>query len=232
MNDESLSISLEGSIMYEEINKKTFCSHVVVRHVGSQIQATAYLCTNCDMATESSTNTQTSVHKYFNRSIHTPPHMSCYLVKSEGPDRIGGQLHCVQQSDLDEAVGLCAPCRPVLITLHLHGEEGRRCERCRAVCICLYTFLWRKRERESWLGVRVLVYRRQKKGGECWSRSVRELFLQIQTVMFGKNVHIATTQHVKSGFNKCVEWRVTERETGWREREICFLGWDPAYVEL
>lgn len=55
--------------------------------------------------------------------------MPCYLVESEGPDGIGCQLHCVQQSDLDEAVGLGAARRPVLVALHLRGRkrgEGRR----------------------------------------------------------------------------------------------------------
>lgn len=47
-----------------------------------------------------------------------------YLVKSEGPDRVGGQLHCVKQSDLDQAVGLCATCWPVLIALHLKWKRG------------------------------------------------------------------------------------------------------------
>lgn len=53
--------------------------------------------------------------------------MPCYLVESEGPDGIGCQFHCVQQSDLDEAVGLGAARRPVLVALHLRGEdEGGR----------------------------------------------------------------------------------------------------------
>lgn len=47
-----------------------------------------------------------------------------YLVKSEGPDRVGGQLHRVKQSDLDQAVGLCATCWPVLIALHLKWKRG------------------------------------------------------------------------------------------------------------
>lgn len=102
--------------------------HEVSRHVGKQIKAAAYSSTNCDMASESSVNTQTSTQKYFSRSIHarnhySPLHMPCYLVKSEGPDRVGGQLHCIQQSDLDETVGLCAPCWPVLIALHLQGRR-------------------------------------------------------------------------------------------------------------
>lgn len=49
--------------------------------------------------------------------------MFLYLVKSKGPDRVGGQLHRVQQSDLDEAVGLCATCWPVLVTLHLQVKR-------------------------------------------------------------------------------------------------------------
>lgn len=52
--------------------------------------------------------------------------MPCYLVESEGPDGIGCQLHCVQQSDLDEAVGLGAARRPVLVALHLRGGSGGR----------------------------------------------------------------------------------------------------------
>lgn len=50
--------------------------------------------------------------------------MPCYLVESEGPDGIGCQFHCVQQSDLDEAVGLCAARGPVLVALYLRGTKG------------------------------------------------------------------------------------------------------------
>lgn len=46
-----------------------------------------------------------------------------YLVKSKRSDRVGGQLHCVQQSDLDETVRLRATRGPVLITLHLHRRK-------------------------------------------------------------------------------------------------------------
>lgn len=55
-------------------------------------------------------------------TAHRTP--ACYLVKGEGPDGVGGQLHRVQQSDLDQAVGLCAAGRPVLIALHLRGGEA------------------------------------------------------------------------------------------------------------
>ena len=83
--------------------------------------------------------------------------MACYLVKSEGPDRVGGQLHCVQQSDLNEAVGLCAPGWPVLIALHLEDKkvEAVRCA-------------------EKFRDVRVLAAcARGKKGeGACWCKSV------------------------------------------------------------
>lgn len=46
-----------------------------------------------------------------------------HLVKSKGSDGVGGQLHCVQQSDLDETVRLGAARGPVLITLDLQRRE-------------------------------------------------------------------------------------------------------------
>lgn len=69
-----------------------------------------------------------NTHHHTHHTVPRPStalHMSCYLIEGEGPDRVGGQLHCVQQSDLDQAVGLCAPRRPVLITLHLQEEEEK-----------------------------------------------------------------------------------------------------------
>lgn len=44
-----------------------------------------------------------------------------YLVQGKGANAEGGQLHCVQQGDLDHPVRLCAATRPVLVTLYLHG---------------------------------------------------------------------------------------------------------------
>lgn len=98
----------------------------------------------------------THKHEYFKSTIHTryhdsPLHTSCYLVKSKGPDGVGSQLHCVQQSDLDEAKSLCAPCRPVLITLDLQRREDAVRDVKRFICKCLYMFLWKKRDRERWL---------------------------------------------------------------------------------
>lgn len=65
-----------------------------------------------------------------------------YLVKSEGPHGVCGQLHCVQQSDLDQSVGLGATCGPVLITLHLTREKKTKAvtdaEWCARVCVCVH----------------------------------------------------------------------------------------------
>lgn len=45
--------------------------------------------------------------------------LSTYFIKCEGPDAVRGQLDCVQQRHLDQAVRFRSPVRPVLITLHL-----------------------------------------------------------------------------------------------------------------
>lgn len=42
-----------------------------------------------------------------------------HLMQGKGANTESGELHCVQQCDLDHAVGLCAATRPVLITLYL-----------------------------------------------------------------------------------------------------------------
>lgn len=57
-----------------------------------------------------------------------------YLVKSERPDAVCGQLHRVQQRDLNESVCFCSSVGPVLITLHLHNNthitvQMLRCQR-------------------------------------------------------------------------------------------------------
>lgn len=50
---------------------------------------------------------------------------AAYLVECERADAVSGQLHRVQHGDLDHAVGLGSPRRPVLVTLHLAGSRGR-----------------------------------------------------------------------------------------------------------
>ena len=44
-----------------------------------------------------------------------------YLMQGEGADAEGGQLHGVQQGDLDHTVGLRSSAGPVLVALHLHS---------------------------------------------------------------------------------------------------------------
>lgn len=46
-----------------------------------------------------------------------------YFKKCKCPDTVCGQLDCVQQCHLDEAVCLRRPGRPVLVTFHLHWRE-------------------------------------------------------------------------------------------------------------
>lgn len=137
--------------------------------------------------------------------------MSGYLVKSEGPDRVGGQLHCVQQSDLDEAVGLCAPCWPVLITLHLQGEEGRSCERCKAVCMYISNHFCERREKErADLGecARVQRQKRRRVLKQIWE----SFFVQNSDSNVRKKCACSDNPACESGFSKCVGWRVTKRE--------------------
>lgn len=50
-----------------------------------------------------------------------------YLVECEGAHSVRGELHRVQQSDLNEAVGLSATDWPVLIALHLQKDKRRGC---------------------------------------------------------------------------------------------------------
>lgn len=45
------------------------------------------------------------------------------LMQRKGADAERGQLHGVQQRDLDHPICLCAPVRPVLITLYLQERE-------------------------------------------------------------------------------------------------------------
>lgn len=42
-----------------------------------------------------------------------------YLMQGKGADTERGELHCVQESDLDHPVCLCAATWPVLVTLYL-----------------------------------------------------------------------------------------------------------------
>ncbi len=44
-----------------------------------------------------------------------------YLMQGKGANTESGQLHCVQQRDLDHPVCLCAATWPVLVALYLHG---------------------------------------------------------------------------------------------------------------
>lgn len=44
-----------------------------------------------------------------------------HLMQGKGANTESGQLHCVQQGDLDHPVGLRAATRPVLVTLYLQG---------------------------------------------------------------------------------------------------------------
>lgn len=53
-----------------------------------------------------------------------------YLVEREGAHSVRGQLHCVQQSGLNEAVGLSATDWPVLIALHLQKDRQDSVQRC------------------------------------------------------------------------------------------------------
>lgn len=48
---------------------------------------------------------------------------SVYLVHSKGSDTVCSKLHCVQQRDLNHAICLCPPTRPVLITLNLQQKS-------------------------------------------------------------------------------------------------------------
>lgn len=49
-------------------------------------------------------------------------------MERKGAHGVGGQLHCVQQGHLDEAVGLGATGWPVLIALHLQRDSRARCK--------------------------------------------------------------------------------------------------------
>lgn len=51
-------------------------------------------------------------------------------MEREGAHSICGQLHCVQQGHLNEAVGLSATGWPVLITLHLQRDKQGRVQGC------------------------------------------------------------------------------------------------------
>lgn len=48
-----------------------------------------------------------------------------YLVQCKGADGVGCQLNCVQQGHLDHPIGFRTPAWPVLVTLHLRGEEEK-----------------------------------------------------------------------------------------------------------
>lgn len=56
------------------------------------------------------------------RDMSGLPTAPAYFIKCKCPDAVRGQLHRVQQRDLDEAVGLRASGRPVLVTFHLRTE--------------------------------------------------------------------------------------------------------------
>lgn len=49
-------------------------------------------------------------------------------MERKGAHGVGGQLHCVQQGHLDEAVGLGATGWPVLIALHLQRDSRAGCK--------------------------------------------------------------------------------------------------------
>lgn len=51
-----------------------------------------------------------------------------YLVECKGAHSVGGQLHRVQQSHLNEAVGFSATDWPVLIALHLQRDKPGTCK--------------------------------------------------------------------------------------------------------
>lgn len=51
-------------------------------------------------------------------------------MECEGAHSVRGQLHCVQQSDLNEAVGFSATDWPVLVALHLQGNKQGRVQGC------------------------------------------------------------------------------------------------------
>lgn len=61
-------------------------------------------------------------------AVPAGPWRGTHLVERKGAHGVRGQLHRVQEGHLDEAVGLGAPGRPVLITLHLRGDSGGGCE--------------------------------------------------------------------------------------------------------
>lgn len=100
-------------------------------------------------------------------------HASGYLVKGKGPDRVGRQLHCIQQSDLDEAVGLCAAGWPVLIAFHL--QEEKRGEGVRHTRQGAYAGSQVKSELEL-TKVRVYVYTEKERRG-AW-KQIAERFGQ------------------------------------------------------
>lgn len=47
------------------------------------------------------------------------PWKASYFKKCKCPDTVRSQLHCVQQCHLDETVGFCGSCGPILVTFHL-----------------------------------------------------------------------------------------------------------------
>lgn len=51
--------------------------------------------------------------------------IAAHLMQRKGPDAERGQLHGVQQGDLDHPICLCAPVRPVLITLYLQERQKK-----------------------------------------------------------------------------------------------------------
>lgn len=118
-------------------------------------------------------------------------------------------------------------------------EEGRSCERCRAVCIRLYIFfLWKKRERGSWLGCvwKCTDAKKIKKKTERKRRRVlkqiREWVYKIQSYVRKKCAYIVVrTQRVKEVLVSVwgEEW---QRERDSEEKEFCFLGCDPALSQI
>lgn len=108
-----------------------------------------------------------------------------YLVKSKRSDRVGGQLHCVEQSDLDETVRLCATRGPVLIALHL---QRRKEDALRDIQWFVYVCT-SEREMLGW-NRHFCVCASEQRNEECWNISVR---------IFWENVHtVETIQCMKS----------------------------------
>lgn len=124
--------------MYEKVEKKNLFMRLFVMLGNKHKQLHIHVLTVTRPQNQAQTHKLVCINVSTDQWPHYAPlHTPRYLVQSEGPDGVGGQLHRVQQSDLDEAVGLRAPRWPVLIALHLQGKrEGavRAAERFARVC--------------------------------------------------------------------------------------------------